>query len=298
MENKPLIICDLDNTLYDWYGYFVPSIYEMIDVAADVLGCETEEVAASMRVVHQRHHDSEHPFALLETDLVASRFPNSSPSELYEEFNSAFHAFNRSRVAHLKLFEGVVETLSSLNAIGLRVVAHTESKLFGAIDRVNRLGLEPYLTRIYCREETLSNHPVKGAFGEWLPEFNWTKVVRLPLSDVKPNARIIHDICSAEGFDAKDVVYVGDSLARDVMMAKHAGSFAVWAKYGAQPAPELYEKLVRISHWTAEDVEREKAIRSQAASVKPDFICHRFADVMLAVDASCNRSSSRSFWIA
>ena len=291
-KNEPLLISDLDNTLYDWYGYFVPSIYRLIEVAADILNCEPAQVMDSLRDVHQRHHDSEHPFALLETQLVRDYLPGASLSPLFSKLNPAFHAFNKSRKTNLKLFDGVIETLGTIRDGGLRIVAHTESKLYGAVDRINRLGLEPFLDRIYCRQEAPSRHPTMGDSDEWLRDFNWSKVIRLPLTDVKPNARIIRDICSMENVAVSDVIYVGDSLVRDVMMAKQAGSFAVWAKYGARPSPEMYEKLVRISHWTAEDVAREKLIRAQAENIKPDFICqHHFAEVLAAIDRSRTRSA-------
>ena len=120
---------------------------------------------------------------------------------------------------------------------------------------------------------------------EWLKEFNWRKVVRLPLSDVKPNVRIIRDICTTEQVKVHDVMYLGDSFARDMLMAKQAGAFAVWAEYGTKVHPSMYEKLVRISHWTAEDVKREKMIREQAAAIKPDFVCKEgFGEVLPAIE--------------
>jgi phosphoglycolate phosphatase len=283
-KNDVLIICDLDNTLYDWYGYFVPSIYALIEVAAEILHCDQHVLMDDLRAVHQKHHDSEHPFALLETARVRECFPHESPDDVFRRLNPAFYAFNKSRKVTLKLFDDVLETLRAINSVGGRIVAHTESKMFGAVDRINRLGLEPFLTKIYCRQETVSDHPNLSRTDKWLKEFSWGKVTRLPLSDVKPNARIIRDICKTEGVDVRDVIYIGDSFARDMLMAKQAGAFAVWAEYGAKPHPSMYEKLVRISHWTAEDVAREKVIREQAAAIKPDFVCKKsFKEVLAAI---------------
>jgi phosphoglycolate phosphatase len=284
-KNNLLIICDLDNTLYDWYGYFVPSIYALISAASGLLRCEPAALMDDLRQVHQVHHDSEHPFALLETNIVRRRFPHASPADLFKELNPAFHAFNKSRKENLRLFDGVLDTLRTLRSRGIRVVAHTESKLYGAVDRVNRLGLEPLLDKIYCRQETHSNHPTLSKGDVWLKDFNWWKVVRLPLSDVKPNPRIVRDISGTEAVAVDKIMYVGDSFARDVLMAKQAGVFAVWAEYGARPQPAMYEKLVRISHWTAEDVAREKLIKAQAASIRADFICHDgFREVLTSVE--------------
>ena len=44
-------------------------------------------------------------------------------------------------------------------------------------------------------------------------------------------------------------------------MAQRAGVRDVWAKYGLAQNREEYELLRRVTHWTLEDVEREKKLR-------------------------------------
>ena len=57
--------------------------------------------------------------------------------------------------------------------------------------------------------------------------------------------------------------------------------FAVWAAYGAEHSPAMYEALVRISHWTPEEVEQERQLRNEAKAVRPDLVAHReFAEVL------------------
>lgn len=65
-----LFITDLDNTLYDWVSFFTSSFYEMVGEAAGLLQADRGELLDQLRDVHRRHHNSEHPFALLETPLV------------------------------------------------------------------------------------------------------------------------------------------------------------------------------------------------------------------------------------
>ncbi len=76
MGTKKMLVCDLDNTLYDWVGYFVPSFNAMVDAALPIIGCDREQLLDDLREVHQKHHDSEQPFALLETGSVRRRFPD------------------------------------------------------------------------------------------------------------------------------------------------------------------------------------------------------------------------------
>jgi len=269
---RVLLVCDLDNTLYDWYGYFVPSFYAMLESAVDLLKCDRETLLDEFREVHQRYHDSEHPYALLETRTVKAQYPGLSPRELVRLLNPALHVFNASRQSTLRVYPGVTEALSDIKASGTRLVAHTESRFYAAVDRLSRLGLIDFFDRVYCREREQGKHPVRPP-GEWLPDFPFGKIVELPKSELKPNPRILEDIAHQQDARLSHVAYIGDSIARDVLMAKAAGAFAIWAAYGAHPAPSLYEQLVRVSHWTAEDVEREKSFRIAAENVRPDFVC-------------------------
>lgn len=55
-------------------------------------------------------------------------------------------------------------------------------------------------------------------------------------------------------------MYVGDSLMKDVAMAKDAGVLDIHAAYGeAQRRPE-YELLRRVSHWPDSTVAQEQLL--------------------------------------
>ena len=55
-------------------------------------------------------------------------------------------------------------------------------------------------------------------------------------------------------------------------MAKNAGVYAIWAQYGATHASDDYERLVRITHWTKEDVDRESKLKELAEGIKADAV--------------------------
>ncbi len=92
------------------------------------------------------------------------------------------------------------------------------------------------------------------------------------------------EICRTEGVEAYETAYVGDSIARDILMAKRAGVFAIWAEYGAHHDRRLYADLVRVTHWTPDEIAREEQLRAEAKSVRPDYIAaSSFAEVLTAV---------------
>jgi FMN phosphatase YigB (HAD superfamily) len=279
-----LLVCDLDDTLYDWVHYFVTSFYAMVEKVVEITGADREVLLDDFRHVHIAHHDSEHPFSLLETRYVRERFANLSRAELYRKLDPAFHAFNSHRLQTLKLHEGVRDGLEVLHRSNIRLVAHTESKLFGVADRLGRLGLAPYFSRIYCRERPATVHPVEEIGRTWLSQFALGSVIELPRHQRKPDAAILRELCAAEGVSPQQSAYVGDSLARDMLMAKEAGLFAIWAKYGCVQSAHDYASLVRISHWTDEDIRRESDARERARVIEPDVIAETsFAEVVDAV---------------
>lgn len=279
-SKRRLLICDLDNTLYDWVGYFVPAFYAMIDAVVEITRCNREQLLDDFRLIHQKHGDCEQPFALLETETVREIYSGVPRSEVAEILDAAFHAFNSSRRKNLKLYPTVRESLDSLVATDIRLIAHTESKLYGVLDRLNRLDLFRYFSKIYCRERSPSSHPQADVGSRWLDKFPMDKVVELSHHQRKPNPEVLIEICDAEGIAPDDAAYIGDSIARDVMMAKNAKVFAIWAAYGSKHDPETYRALVRVSHWTEDEVVREKRLSDQAKNIAPDFTADAFADAL------------------
>jgi phosphoglycolate phosphatase len=101
----------------------------------------------------------------------------------------------------------------------------------------------------------------------------------LPPSERKPNPVLLRNICDHEGFRVEECCYVGDSLIRDVAMAKEAGVKAVWARYGTRYDTSLWDLLVAVTHWTPRDVEREARLKEAYRDVKPDVTIESFSEV-------------------
>jgi phosphoglycolate phosphatase len=277
-----LLVCDLDNTLYDWIGYFVPAFYAMVDEAVQITGCDRDKLLDDLREIHRHHGDSEHPFALLETGTIRKRFQGLSLQEKIRALDPAFHAFNSVRKRTLRLHTSVASTLKLLSEHNIPIVAHTESKLYAVVDRLRRLGIIDYFQKIYCRERSSSRHPNPQTARAWLEGFPMHKVVELSHYQRKPDEAVLLEICMRERSDPGLTSYIGDSVARDVLMAKRAGVFAIWAAYGALHDTAFYQKLVRISHWAPEDITREGKLREEAKTIKPDYVCHESFSEILA----------------
>jgi phosphoglycolate phosphatase len=264
-----VLITDLDNTIYDWVTYFSQSFYDMVDEAVKILDVPKDQLLDEFREVHQRYHNSEHPFALLETRSVMTKYGSLSRAERAKTLDPAFHRFNKTRLATLKLYPGVWETLHDLKQRGVPIIGHTEATVPNALFRLRTLKIEACFDRLYAVRPDGDGHPDPA----WAKLFDDTpiKVVYLDHDERKPNPRVLLDICCDLEISPKNTVYVGDSLSRDVGMAREAGVWTAWAKYGTIYDATLWDRLVRITHWTAEDVRRVEMAKRRFANVHADW---------------------------
>jgi FMN phosphatase YigB (HAD superfamily) len=267
-----LLVTDLDNTLYDWVGSFVPAFYAMAEKAAAILDLDIDTLLDDLRAVHQRHGSSEHPFALLEAASVTARLPGLSRDERAKVLDAAFHRFNSVRKERLVLYDGVTATLEALAERGVPIVAYTDARIPNSLYRVNRLGLDHLIEHLYAPAARFPDRvdaPTRQTLLKVLPE-----------GDKKPNPRTLRDICRDLGVPPERTLYIGDSLSRDIFMAASAGVRSAWARYGTVVEPGLWEKLVRVTHWTETDVTDEAKLKAEAASVRPDATLDHFGDLL------------------
>ncbi|HEX7861704.1 MAG TPA: HAD family hydrolase [Verrucomicrobiae bacterium] len=271
---KKLLITDLDNTLYDWVTFYSRAFRAMVQELSVLLGVPTEQLLTEFQAVHRRYGTSEPPFGALEIESVLNRFGNTDSKALLLHLDPAFRAFNSARKKYLKAYPYVEETLGALRAANIRIVAHTEAVFENAYYRLLKLGLADSFTHLYTIESALPHHPTGSKL---LPRPPYVSV--LPNSERKPNPRLVRDICAREGINPRDAAYIGDSLTRDVAMAVDAGVTAIWAHYGRSFSREDWELLVRVTHWTADDVKAEERLRHESSTKHPDFTVESFQEI-------------------
>ncbi|MCM2751095.1 HAD-IA family hydrolase [Escherichia coli] len=273
-----LLITDLDNTLYDWVSFYSQSFSAMAEELSKEINVPLDILLSEYKVIHQRFGNSEKPFATLELPSVISYFGTNDKILLQKKLTRVFSAFSSKRNNTLKLYPTVRDTLNILRERGVKIVGHTESLEYNSLYRLYKLDVIDFFDHLYTIEDNHNLHPnpknakvisVKDDF-----------IIRLSSAESKPNPKLLEHICLTENVDIKDAVYVGDSITKDISMAKSIGMKAVWARYGRQFAPELWEILVKITHWTDKDVEREEQLKESFSRVKPDYSINSFAEIL------------------
>lgn len=254
-----MLVTDLDNTLYDWVDVWHRSFAAMFDELVRHTDGPRELLLDEIRAVHRAHGTSEYAFLAEELPSVARLGERASRA-----IESVNDARRRARDNSLRLYPGVAHTLRALQARGVLVIGYTESMAFYSAARVRKLGLDGLLDLLYSpadhelprglTREQVRRHP--GAHYE----FRHTVHRHTPPGELKPNPGLLLDILADAGAEPGDAVYVGDSPMKDIAMARDAGVADALALYGRAQDREGYELLRRVTHWTQEDVERERRI--------------------------------------
>ncbi len=264
-----LVITDLDDTLYSWIGFFVPAFYDMVQELSILIGVPKEKLLEEYKVVHKEVGSVEYPFATLKLPSVKKKYCGITDKQVKIELNPVFHKFNSTRKKLLKLYPGVEDTLKYFYNNNIIVVAYTESAEENGFYRLKKLGIDNYFKEIYVSDSLYE-------YSDTIPTSPKTHIVH----GKKPNAKILKEICCRENVSISEAVYIGDSLSKDMLMAKQAGITSIWCDFSRDEIRNLYSKLVAISHWKEEDFQREQQYRNEwkENGYIPDYTIHSFGE--------------------
>lgn len=265
---KKLLITDLDDTLYDWLGFFIPSFYAMVEEVVNITGLSKQVLLREYKELHQYYGSVEYPFVTLKLPSILNKYEGKSESEIKCCLEEAFHKFNSVRKQKLRLYDGVKDTLKKLHQNGITIIGYTESSQENGFFRLERLGVTQYFKHVYAFD---SRYETKYPISEKVKLLN-TK---------KPNKEVLLNICDCENCPIEEAIYVGDSLTKDIYMAGLAGISSVLIKH-PKDENNFYQLLVDITSWTEEDFEREAKIKNDfiSSNMKPDYVINSFSGLL------------------
>lgn len=280
------LILDLDNTIFDWFAVWFASFDPIYQEIIRKTGRPADEIEADIRIVHQKRRTSEYTFLLEEIDALKDL---REKGDIRTFFHEAIELSQHGRDQQLNLYPSVFRSLWNIKQKGTKIVAYTESMRFYSAYRLKRFGLDGVIDVLFSPEDHDVPAGVSVEKMRRLPndyyELQVTDVRHTPPGELKPNPRVLLDIIQAVGATADRCAYLGDSLFKDVAMARDVGVFDIHAQYGESQRRPEYNLLRRVSHWTAEDVEREKAITAKGHNFVPSAVLRdTFAEIFIYCD--------------
>jgi phosphoglycolate phosphatase len=243
------VVTDLDNTLYPWVDYIVPSLEAMVDSLAATTGLPRVRIVQSLKAVYSKYESNEYPFAIQESEIFR-------PYEAdFDSFNAlvvdpARRAFKSARERYLRPYGGVKDALEAIRGRGLKVIGLSDAPRNAAELRLKWLKLDGHFDALYTLpgyavpdnvDPEIKRREAAGHYRSRAP------VVELPHDAEKPSPAGLRRILGDFGLSGAEVMYVGDSVKKDMPVAKACGALGVWAEYGTYVSAEYRERLAVIS---------------------------------------------------
>lgn len=220
MTDKKLVITDLDDTLWQWLTTWYSGYKGFIEHLSASWEIPEDQVSEAWARSYGDGGGIEFPptadYLIKYTDLTTKKAIAAYPD--------AVAASRAARDSSLIMFDGVADALRALADNGVTVVAHTDSPVTAAVHRLHTAGLDGAVKEVYAA-------PVFEDFGYGMYRLN-TVDVHVSQWEFKPSTRVLNEIIRYHGAPLDNTFYVGDSLRRDMSMARTAGITGLWAKYG------------------------------------------------------------------
>jgi FMN phosphatase YigB (HAD superfamily) len=275
-----VLVTDMDNTLFDWLAMWHAAFGAMLERLIADSGVPRETLVREIYQLHQEHGTTEYAFVIQALPSLRARHPGE---DLRARYAGAIETYRAARRGTLRLYPGVLDTLRALRAAGTRVIAYTESLAYYAAYRVRALGLDGVLHTLYSPpDHALPDGATPETIRRYPPEhyrLGATVHRHTRAGAWKPDAAVLRGILDELGTAPDEVVYVGDSLVKDVAMAQAAGVVDVFAGYGDVRGRPGYALLRRVTHWTPAMLARSET-RTEAEVCPTHVLRESFAELL------------------
>lgn len=254
--NQPIILTDIDNTIYNWKDFFAPSFRAMVHVLSRETKIDEEEIINDFKRIYSDKWSPEYAFSVQELKICRTM----SIERVKELVYLSKAVFSRTRAKNLKPYNGVKETLKWAMKEGVLVIGVTNSPIFHAQRRLRRLNLDHLFFGLLGWDgyETSDDNCLTNIIKQQIKEKTYTSRIqnlwRVCAEELKPNPICYRKIINDLGTSYTMTYVVGDSLWRDIKPALEIGVIGIWAKYGRECEPKSLETLFKIDKLSEEKI--------------------------------------------
>ncbi len=292
-----LIVTDIDNTVFDWVNYYVASFNALLDTVASIIGSTRQALANEAKDVFTAHGSIEYQFLVQELKSVNHFYGNDIDSMLNDAVFRRREAFMNAAQQVLKPYNDVHATFAEIDRHypDLPIVALTDAPRYVAMWKLNKFGLLDFFDAVYglpdprvptCEvnrrvkvdPEILLKHLQQSNFG-----FEG-KIRILPDDYEKPGVSGLKTVLMDFELDEpaehrKTVLWIGDSLRKDIGLGNRLGVRSAWAEYGTRIDPSVLASLALFS--PTQNIHKNVYIKADDPSAPtPSVVFATFADLL------------------
>jgi putative hydrolase of the HAD superfamily len=246
MHRIKAVLFDLDNTLIDFTRMKSESVRAAARAMARAgLRVPPEKIEGMLWTLYQEHG--------IEYQKVFQKLLRATIGRIdYRILSAGIIAYRSAKQEHLHAFPRTQSVLKELQKRGYKLGVVSNAPRMQAWTRLTQAGLADFFQSVTAFED-----------------------VRVK----KPHYIPFHAAARKLALTPDKILFVGDSLQRDVIGAKKAGMRAAWARYGFETA----RKSSMVSRFF------EKKTARNLARAKPDFVLNKFGDLLDVVPARKQR---------
>jgi phosphoglycolate phosphatase len=272
-----VLIVDLDNTLYDWVHYYAGTLRAVLGSLSAAIGLSEEELIPQFRDVFAVRGSLEYAFIVQELEATK----DMNPSSVEELIDVAQRTSAEARRRLLHPYDGVKETLESIHAAGVLVIAVTNAPFFQAHRRLRQLDLLGQFHALGAWEgfsvprDDPFVHDIRERLerGEYSPKVQQHHAFHREA--LKPDVTMFRWALDVAETGAERAFVVGDSVAKDVAPAISLGAAGAWSAYGTDHQPDDFELLIRVTPWRDDEI----AEAYSASSATTYITLEQFSDL-------------------
>lgn len=273
---KPVLLTDLDNTIYNWVDFFAPSFRAMVHVLAKETKIEEEAIIKDFKHVYNKRASLEYSFSVQELKI----FQKLPKDEVENLIRIAKGTFSRVREKNLKPYDGVKETLKWIREGGTEIVGVTNAPLFHAEMRLKQLRLDSLFTGLAGWEgHGIPNRYLTKKIKERIEENRYKSRIKhkweLSKEELKPNPFCYLRVINELHISHKAAYVIGDSLYKDIKPAIEIGAIGILAKYGKDFSTKNFQTLLKITNWDKEKISNVY----DKKSIIPTFTVNSFSEI-------------------
>jgi len=231
---QPLLITDLDNTLYNWVDFFAPSFRAMVHTLHSNTGIGEDEIIDNFAKVYKEEMNIEFSYSIQSLEIFKN-YPQEEQKKLQKLGQLVF---SQTAKKNLHIFPTVQSTLAWAKSVGIILICVTNAPYNSAKWRLGQLGLLNFFYGLACRSP-YDDFKLKNMS-------NIRKVWILSKDELKPNEDGYLKVTDSFNIQMKNVYIVGDTMT-DIIPAIQIGANAILCHYDYLPNQKNIETISRIS---------------------------------------------------
>ncbi len=252
-----LLVTDIDGTMGAFTDYFAPAVRENVSKLSAEHNISETEIYHRIGAVMDKYRSHDYPWSLEQSGL-AKKF-NMTPEEFTKQVVEPFWKhMDERRGELLKPFDGVPETLDTLRANGVRIMARSDAPYYIGLARLHTMDLAGRMDEFYALETPppnpsgftdpkLMDHGIKRVADFMAADKPFEKTQTLPREGEKPHMGNLQERMDELKVRPSQTAMFGDSRIKDGGLAEAAGIKFFYAKFGAHPPAEYQNIFAKLA---------------------------------------------------